>query len=441
MVENEHINSRNARVELMTCARIPTDAGEFQLCHYRNNLDGKEHLALTIGEIRGKEDVLVRVHSECFTGDVLGSLRCDCGPQLQSSMRLIAAEKQGVIVYLRQEGRNIGLLDKLRAYNLQDAGYDTVDANLMLGHQADSREYSIAALILKDLGVSSIRILTNNPHKIESIEEQGVKVSARIPLQLDANQENLNYLITKAQKMRHMLDLDLLTIPNDRAAQDRPFVTLSYAQSLDGSIAARSGEQLILSGAESLMMTHRLRADHDAILVGIGTVLGDDPRLTVRLVEGDNPQPIVLDSRLRFPLSAKLLKGPNAPWIVTGFSADSERQRTLEAAGARVIRMPVDGYGRVDLGPFLYFLNEEGIRSLMVEGGAAVITSFLVEGVVDRLALTIAPDLVAGIPAVERARLNGNSSLPRLHRPYFRQLGDDIVVISELLPKKKGAPI
>ena len=166
-------NSGNPSVERMACARIPTGAGEFQLCHYRNNQDDKEHLALVIGDVDGKEDVLVRVHSECFTGDVLGSLRCDCGPQLHSAVRLIADEEQGVIVYLRQEGRNIGLLDKLRAYNLQDAGYDTVDANLMLGHQADNRNYTFAALILKDLGISSVRLLTNNPQKIEEISSQG----------------------------------------------------------------------------------------------------------------------------------------------------------------------------------------------------------------------------------------------------------------------------
>ena len=153
-----------------TRARVPTAEGEFQLCLYTSNQDAKEHLVLIIGDVAGQPDVLVRVHSECFTGDVLGSLRCDCGTQLHQSMHMIAEEGRGILIYLRQEGRGIGILDKLRAYNFQDMGYDTVDANLMVGHKADEREYTAAALILKDLGVLSVRMLTNNPMKIESLQ-------------------------------------------------------------------------------------------------------------------------------------------------------------------------------------------------------------------------------------------------------------------------------
>jgi len=195
-------------VRQLTCARIPTDYGEFQLCLYENSKDDKEHLALVMGDVRNKENVLVRVHSECFTGDVLGSRRCDCGDQLHGAMRIIGETGQGVIVYLRQEGRGIGLLDKLRAYNLQDEGYDTVDANLMLGHQADEREYDIAAAILVDLGLRSVRLLTNNPDKVESLLALGIPVRERVPIQAPVHPENVFYLSTKALRMGHQLDMD-----------------------------------------------------------------------------------------------------------------------------------------------------------------------------------------------------------------------------------------
>jgi len=199
-------------VERKACARIPTDSGEYQLYLYVTNQDNKEHLALVMGEVQGQRDVLVRVHSECFTGDVLGSRRCDCGEQLQRSMQMIAAAGAGALIYLRQEGRGIGLMDKLRAYNLQDQGYDTVDANLALGHQADERDYSVAARILDDLGVRSIRLLTNNPVKIQHLRDLGVPVLERVPLQSTVNPDNAQYLFTKALRMNHLLDLEAFPV-------------------------------------------------------------------------------------------------------------------------------------------------------------------------------------------------------------------------------------
>jgi 3,4-dihydroxy 2-butanone 4-phosphate synthase/GTP cyclohydrolase II len=188
-------------------ARIPTAQGEFHLYLYTNDADDKEHLALVLGEVQGKTNVLVRVHSECFTGDVLGSKRCDCGDQLHLSMQNIARQGEGVLIYLRQEGRGIGLLDKLRAYNLQDLGYDTVEANLALGHQADEREYSVAAQILEDLEVQSVRLLTNNPSKINHLSQLGMPVTCRVPLETAVNAENATYLFTKVQRMNHLLSL------------------------------------------------------------------------------------------------------------------------------------------------------------------------------------------------------------------------------------------
>ena len=187
----------------MEAARIPTAVGEFQLHLYTNNQDDLEHLALVMGDVAEQDNVLVRVHSECFTGDVLGSERCDCGQQLDQAMRLIAGTGLGVIIYLRQEGRGIGLLEKLRAYNLQDLGYDTVDANLLLGHQADERDYTVAARILEDLKINSIRLLTNNPKKINGLSEKGVSITARVALHGDINDENERYLHTKITRLRH----------------------------------------------------------------------------------------------------------------------------------------------------------------------------------------------------------------------------------------------
>ena len=193
------------KVNRMVAARLPNAEGEFELALYMSNRDDKEHLALICGEVKDQNDVLVRVHSECFTGDVLGSRRCDCGEQLRKSTQMIAEAGRGVMLYLRQEGRGIGLLNKLRAYNLQDQGYDTVDANLVLGHQADEREYDIAALIIRDLGINSIHLITNNPHKINSLTALNVSITARVELHTTVYPDNLAYLRTKAERMNHLL--------------------------------------------------------------------------------------------------------------------------------------------------------------------------------------------------------------------------------------------
>lgn len=193
-------------IKRAVCARIPTGSGAFQLCVYENSRDDKEHMALIMGDVFERENVLVRIHSECFTGDVLGSRRCDCGEQLQRSMELVAQEQQGIIIYLRQEGRGIGLAEKLRAYNLQDSGLDTVDANLALGHAADARDYRMAAAILEDLEVRSVRLMTNNPGKLLELQRLGIRVSERIPLEATVYPDNAAYLLTKAQRMNHLLD-------------------------------------------------------------------------------------------------------------------------------------------------------------------------------------------------------------------------------------------
>jgi 3,4-dihydroxy 2-butanone 4-phosphate synthase/GTP cyclohydrolase II len=190
-------------------ARIPTAHGTFRAVGYDSLLDGIEHIVLVYGEIGNGEDILVRVHSECLTGDVFGSLRCDCGPQLDAAMALVAAEGRGVVLYVRgHEGRGIGLLHKLQAYQLQDDGHDTVDANLALGVPADARDYGTGAQILVDLGVRSMRLLTNNPAKRIGLEGYGLRVVDRVPLPISPNPENLHYLRTKRDRMGHELELD-----------------------------------------------------------------------------------------------------------------------------------------------------------------------------------------------------------------------------------------
>jgi GTP cyclohydrolase II len=195
-------------VEQLSCARIPTKFGDFELCVYSNSLDGKEHMALILGEIKGQSDVLLRIHSECFTGEVLGSMRCDCGPQLEMAMQRISTAGQGVLLYLRQEGRGIGLAEKLRAYNLQDQGYDTVEANIILGHQPDERDYRVAARIIEQLGILSVRLLTNNPQKMGALEESGIRVIDMLALQAEITDENADYLQTKAHRLNPHISID-----------------------------------------------------------------------------------------------------------------------------------------------------------------------------------------------------------------------------------------
>jgi 3,4-dihydroxy 2-butanone 4-phosphate synthase/GTP cyclohydrolase II len=192
-------------VERMTTVRLPTAYGEFTAVAFREKLTGKHHVALVRGDVEGAENVLVRVHSECLTGDVFHSLRCDCGDQLDQALRRIAAEERGVLLYMAQEGRGIGLLNKLRAYELQESGMDTVEANLELGFPADARDYGIGNQILADLGLTTIRILTNNPRKLTGIAGFGLEVVEQVPIETEPNHENRRYLAAKREKLGHRL--------------------------------------------------------------------------------------------------------------------------------------------------------------------------------------------------------------------------------------------
>jgi len=197
--------TREKLVERMEVVRMPTDYGDFNLYLYRSKLNGEHHLALVHGEVAGKKNVLVRVHSECLTGDVFGSRRCDCGPQLHQAMRQVAEAGSGVIVYMRQEGRGIGLAPKIKAYKLQEQGYDTVEANQKLGFDMDLREYGLGAQILADLGLKTIRLLTNNPRKVVGLEGYGLEIVEQVPIRVKPNRHNKRYLNTKREKLGHLL--------------------------------------------------------------------------------------------------------------------------------------------------------------------------------------------------------------------------------------------
>jgi GTP cyclohydrolase II len=207
--ELAHFEHEKLVVEIASAAKLPTRFGDFRIFVFSNNHDGKEHLAMVHGDVVGHHDVVTRVHSECLTGDVLGSLRCDCREQLERSLAHTASLPRGLVLYMRQEGRGIGLTNKIRAYGLQEHGLDTVDANLALGFDDDLRRYDIAALMLERLGVKSIRLLTNNPDKVEKLGKAGVVVRERVPLAIEPNPHNHFYLATKARRSGHLLPLEI----------------------------------------------------------------------------------------------------------------------------------------------------------------------------------------------------------------------------------------
>ena len=199
--------SKGLCITLVAVAELPSEYGDFMILGFANNKDHKDHIAVVKGDVNGKENVLTRLHSACLTGDALGSRRCDCGPQLHTAMRMMESEGSAVLLYMQQEGRGIGLVNKIKAYQLQDQGFDTYDANLHLGFEPDARDYEVSAAMLGKLGVKSIRLLTNNPDKVEQLTQYGVVVLERVSLELPVHQDDEDYMRTKKTKFGHKLNL------------------------------------------------------------------------------------------------------------------------------------------------------------------------------------------------------------------------------------------
>jgi 3,4-dihydroxy 2-butanone 4-phosphate synthase/GTP cyclohydrolase II len=425
---------------------LGTAFGEFELRAFEF-ASGAVYLALVRGEIDDGRAVLTRLHSECVTGDALGSLRCDCGTQLREAAREIAAEGRGVLVYATDhEGRGIGLVNKLRAYMLQEDGVDTIDANVHLGFPPDARRYDAAARCLGLLGVRSVRLLTNNPSKVEALMRAGIDVEQTVPLQTSPHVRNIEYLHAKEARLGHVapagvpLDgdpigeaIDVAPLLGRAAAPSwRPYVVLKYAQTVDGRIATRRGEAKWISSEAERRISHGLRAACDAVLVGVGTAIIDDPQLTVRMVPGRSPLRVVLDSTLRLPSTSRVLDDEAGTVVITTEPSSEERRAALRARAVGVHIVDASPRG-VDLASALQTLRGLGVGSLLVEGGARVITSFFAEKLVDRLVVGIAPTIMgAGIDAVGDLGVARVAESVRLTNRSVHQAGGDLLVAADV---------
>jgi 3,4-dihydroxy 2-butanone 4-phosphate synthase/GTP cyclohydrolase II len=346
------------------------------------------------------------------------------------------------VLYLNgHEGRGIGLVDKLRAYVEQDAGADTVDANLRLGLDADLRDYDDAAAVLRAVGVRSVRLLSNNPAKADGLMRNGVAVEELRPLGTAAHRRNRAYLATKQARLGHdrpagtILE-ELPAAPLDvgrllgaqRPWADRPNVVLKYAQTMDGRIATRTGDAKWISGEPERRVAHAMRAGCDAVLVGARTMLQDDPQLTVRMVPGASPMRVVLDSTLRIPATAKVLSDDAATLILCRPGADPARQRELAATGV-VVREVAGGPEGLRITDVLRLLRSLGVASLLVEGGGRVITSMLRAGTVDRVVVSVSPTIIgAGVEAVGPLGVSRVSDGIRLVNRSVYLVGDDLLL-------------
>jgi GTP cyclohydrolase II len=420
---------------------LATSYGTFQVSCFELT-SGRTYVALVRGELDDATGILVRLHSACLTGDTFGSFRCDCGTQLDASMHRLAAEG-GILVYaVDDEGRGIGIVDKIRAYGLQDVGHDTVDANVRLGRPVDGRDFREPAEVLRVSGVRAARLLTNNPAKVAALRAAGIAVPEVIPLTTSPNHRSLDYLRSKRDRLGHApLGAEPDEIPSPAIDVEEivgdpdgrlPYVVLKYAQTIDGRTATSSGDSRWISGSEERALAHAIRAWGDAICVGLGTVLADDPRLTVRLVPGPSPMRVVFDSRLSIPDDAKVLTEGPSTMLFTTDRSDPTRRRALVGRGIGVHVVPTHADG-VDLAAAFAAMPELGLATIVVEGGARIATSLLAAGLVDRVVVSIAPTLLgAGRDAVGDLGIDRVAAGLRLEDRVVRIVGTDVVVAGDL---------
>ncbi len=361
---------------------LPTELGTFTINIYKNS-QGQDVTAISSGKLNGQNNVAVRVHSACFTAEALGSLKCDCKQQLDFALDYIA-ENGGVVLYLPQEGRGIGLSNKIKAYALQEQGYDTIEANRLLGLPIDSRSYEDARDILNDLNIESIRLLTNNPLKLKNLSELGVNVSGRIPIASKSNAYSEDYLKTKQKHMGHMIkaenDSHVPLIFPEKTATKRPYIHVNFAINNLACTSGGEGESISISCNKDWQRVHELREKYSAVAVGANTWINDSPKLTARsnvLGREAEKQPArVIFSGLH---KCKLdLEQPNRKTFFVGKSPDKFSKIYNEISS--------DGH---DLAPSLAKLYEQNIKSMLVEGGLKLIDSFIKQNMVDLLTIYV----------------------------------------------------
>jgi len=414
--------------------RLPTADGSFFI-HLFTDSHKKEHIALVKGDVYGADNVLTRVHSECMTGDLFGSLRCDCGPQLHHAMRMIEEEEMGMILYLRQEGRGIGLKEKLKTYNLQDWGLDTVDANIELGHRAEERDYDVAARMLEMLGVGSIRLLSNNPDKVKKLEKLGVSITDRVPIEPKVNIENLKYLTTKVERMGHILDTSELhpflpeiddVIRFIRRTKDQkegiPLTTVINIRTLNGRYPDLDRPEAGERERGVKILKERIANLHDVLLLGpedmeifrgfkdmigpIRTVLVYDPEGVVSLSTSKNVHD---ELDLIFLHAGGISRG---------------RLDLLKSKGLNAFDIS-NGKGELSVNAFLELFQKLEIDSLITEGTNDV-ARFLVER---RLADILVQVM---LPTFQGKEIKGADVGPELTSPRSVMLGDITVYFGSM---------